>query len=123
VADLVSWRVIERGWSVVDAEGNEIGKIDKIVGDVDDDIFDGLAVGDGGTVLTRARYVPCERVAEIREGLVMLDLRPGEATQLEPYLDPVVRPLSELADEQPTPANEPSGGIGELLRVLFGRRP
>jgi hypothetical protein len=27
VADLVSWRVIERGWSVVDAEGNEIAPV------------------------------------------------------------------------------------------------
>jgi hypothetical protein len=97
MADLVSWRVIERGWSVVDAEENEIGKVDQITGDLESDIFDGLTVGDGGTVLTRARYVPSERVREIREGTIYLDLTPAEAAELEPYVEPVEKPLTDLA--------------------------
>ena len=122
MADLVSWRVIEQGWNVVDAEGNEVGKIDRIVGDVEHDIFDGLTFGDGGTVLTRARYVPCEHVAEIREGLVTLDLGPADAAQLQPYVEPVVQPLSELAperDPRDTAGRTPRGG---LLGILLGRR-
>jgi len=120
VADLVSWRVIERGWSVVDAEGNEIGKVDQITGDVEHDIFDGLTVGDGGTVLTRPKYVPSEHVAEVREGLIALDLSPQEAAQLEPYTAPVEKPLADLA---PAPEQRPRGGRGSgLLRILFGRR-
>ena len=74
MADRVSWRVIEQGWSVVDAEGNEIGKVDQITGDVEEDIFDGLTIGDGGTVLSRPKYVPSEQVGEIREGLVALTI-------------------------------------------------
>ena len=34
VADPVSWKVIERGWHVFDADGNEVGKVDEITGDV-----------------------------------------------------------------------------------------
>ena len=43
VADLdpVSWMVIEHGWSVVDAEGDEVGRIDEVLGDEDADIFNG----------------------------------------------------------------------------------
>jgi hypothetical protein len=126
VADLVSWRVIERGWSVVDAEGNEIGKVDQITGDVEHDIFDGLTIGDGGTVLTRTKYVPSERVGEIREGLIALDLSPQEASELEPYTAPVAKQLADLA---PAPEQDPRGrrsggpfGGGGLLRILFGRR-
>lgn len=127
MADLVSWRVIERGWSVVDAEGNEVGKVDQITGDVEHDIFDGLTIGDGGTVLTRAKYVPSERVAEIREGLISLDLSPAEAAQLEPYTEHVEKPLADLAPapQQPRRGGGPfggGGGGGGLMRILFGRR-
>lgn len=123
MADLVSWRVIERGWSVVDAEGNEIGKVDQITGDVEQDIFDGLTIGDGGTVLTRPKYVPSENVAEVREGLIALDLSPQDAAQLEPYTEHVERPLADLAPapEQARRRGGPLGG-GGLLRILFGRR-
>lgn len=126
MADLVSWRVIERGWSVVDAEGNEIGKIDQITGDVEHDIFDGLTIGDGGTVLTRPKYVPAERVAEVRVGLITLDLSPQEAAQLEPYREHIEKPLADLA---PAPERGAGGrrgggpfGGGGLMRILFGRR-
>ena len=117
MADLVSWRVIERGWSVVDAEGNEIGKVDQITGDVEQDIFDGLTIGDGGTVLSRPKYVPSEHVAEIREGLISLDLSPEDAARLERYTEHVEKPLADLA---PAPGRSPRGG--GLLRMLFGRR-
>ena len=32
--DPVSWMVIEQGWSVVDSEGDEVGRIDEVLGDV-----------------------------------------------------------------------------------------
>ena len=117
MADLVSWRVIERGWSVVDSEGTEVGKVDQITGDVEQDIFDGLTIGDGGTVLTRPKYVPAERIVEIREGLISLDLAPGEAAQLEAYTEHVEKPLADLA-----PAPEQPRRGGGLFGNLFGRR-
>lgn len=121
MADVVSWRVIEHGWSVVDAEGNEVGKVDQITGDVEQDIFDGLTIGDGGTVLSRPRYVPSERVTEIRVGLVSLDLTPEEASQLPPYTEHVEKKLADLAPEPDVQPGGPRRG-GGLMRILFGRR-
>jgi sporulation protein YlmC with PRC-barrel domain len=121
MADRVSWRVIEQGWSVVDAEGNEIGKVDQITGDVEEDIFDGLTIGDGGTVLSRPKYVPSEQVGEIREGLIALTISPEEASKLEPYTAPVEKPLADLAPE-PDQRSQQQGRGGGLLGQIFGRR-
>ena len=129
--DPVAWRVIEQGWSVVDADGNEVGKVDQVTGDVNADIFDGITVGDGGTVLTRARYVPSEQIAHIYRGEIVLALSAEEAANLEPYHAPVSKPLVELAQEaeQPSPGvPDPLGTnwnrrVGGLLTALFGRRP
>lgn len=62
--DPVSWLMIEPGWTVVDAHGKKVGKVDDVLGDEQIDIFHGLLVG-GETILA-------ERVAEIREGEVTL---------------------------------------------------
>lgn len=116
--DPVAWRVIEQGWSVFDADGNEIGKVDQVTGDVEADIFDGIAVGDGGRVLTRSRYVPAEHVSQIRRGEIVLDLSAEDAARLEPYSAPVSEPLADLL-----PEDERGGkGGGSLLGRLFGRR-
>jgi hypothetical protein len=72
----VSWLVIEPGWSVVGADGSEVGKVEEIVGDTGKDIFNGLSVSTG--LLGRPKYVPAERVSRITEGSVELDL-PAEA--------------------------------------------
>jgi len=119
----VAWRVIERGWRVLDADGNEIGVVNSIVGDVDADIFDGLAVGDGGAVLTRSRYVPAEHVAEIRRGEIALDLSPEEAARLEPYAEPVSEPLADLEPQAEEARSEKMSWSQRLGLKLLGRRP
>jgi hypothetical protein len=63
--DRVSWLMVERGWTVVNAHGEKIGKVDEVLGDEQIDIFHGLLVG-GEEILA-------ERVAEIREGEIRLD--------------------------------------------------
>ena len=62
--DPVSWLMVERGWTVVDAHGEKVGKVDEVLGDEQIDIFHGLLV-DGHEILA-------ERVAEIYEGEVRL---------------------------------------------------
>ena len=114
--DPVAWRVIERGWSVLDAAGNEIGKVDQITGDVEADIFDGITVGDGGTVLTRPKYVPSEHVASITRGEIVLDLTPEEVAKLAPYQELTSEPLASLKAD-------PEQASGGLFERLFGRRP
>ncbi len=74
--DPVSWMMIEQGWSVVDADGDDVGRIDEVLGDEDADIFNGLQVLTG--VLGTPKYVPAERVGEIVEGRVQLDLKKDE---------------------------------------------
>ena len=44
MSNRVSWFVIEPGWQVVDTDGREIGKVEEVVGDTGEDIFNGLAV-------------------------------------------------------------------------------
>lgn len=62
--DPVSWFLVEPGWTVVDASGARVGKVDEVLGDEQTDIFHGLVV-DGDEILA-------ERVAEIREGKIRL---------------------------------------------------
>jgi hypothetical protein len=90
VADPVSWLVIEPRWKVVAADGAEVGKVEEVVGDTGEDIFNGLAISTG--VLGKPKYVPAERVAEIVEGEVHLDL-PAPA-------------LENLDDHDPQPPSE-----------------
>jgi sporulation protein YlmC with PRC-barrel domain len=87
MTDPVSWKVAERGWSVVANDGNEVGKLDQVLGDTEADIFDGLAVG-AGTVLDRPVYVPWEKVGAIEEGTVHLGIDSEEYKQLSPYEPP-----------------------------------
>jgi uncharacterized protein YrrD len=86
VADPVSWLMIERGWKVADADGDEVGKVEETVGDSSADIFNGLTVSVG--LFARGRYVPAEQVASINEGLVHLKLSKAEVEQLPEYSEP-----------------------------------
>jgi hypothetical protein len=68
--------VIERGWAVVDADGTELGRVDEVLGDQEADIFNGLQILAG--VLAKPTYVPAERVGEIVERRVQLELKSDE---------------------------------------------
>ena len=86
MADPVAWKVVERGWAVAASDGNEVGKVNEVLGDPEADIFDGLAVG-AGAVLDRPRYVPSEKVGAIEEGTVHLTIDAEAYAVLEPYAD------------------------------------
>jgi hypothetical protein len=75
--------VVEPGWGVVDSAGESVGKIDEVLGDKNRDIFDGLAVSTG--LVGKPKYVPAERVGEIQEGRVQLEMTADEVERLEPY--------------------------------------
>ncbi len=62
--DPVSWLMVERGWTVVSAQGEKLGKVQEVLGDEQVNIFHGLLVG-GEEILA-------ERVGEIREGEIRL---------------------------------------------------
>jgi hypothetical protein len=81
--DPVSWFLIEPGWKVVDVDGDEAGRVAEVLGDTEADIFDGLSVA--LAVYSVPRYVPSERVTNIVEGFVQVDLTTRELDDLDPY--------------------------------------
>lgn len=83
MADPVSWKVVEPGWSVVASDDEHVGKVDQVLGDPEADIFDGLAVGGG--LLSKPTYVPGEQVGPIEEGVVTLAIDSEAFARLDPY--------------------------------------
>jgi uncharacterized protein YrrD len=81
--DPVSWLVIEPGWKVVGADGQELGKVEEIVGDTGKDIFNGLSITTG--VLSKPKYLPAERVRLITDGSVVVDLSEEGVERLEEH--------------------------------------
>ena len=86
MADPVSWLVVEPGWAVVGSDGAEIGKVEEVIGDSGEDIFNGLAVS--SSLLGKPKYVPAERVTGIVEGEIRLDLPAEEIEQLGDHEQP-----------------------------------
>jgi hypothetical protein len=62
--DPVAWVMIERGWKVLDANGEKAGKVDEVLSDEQTDIFHGLIVN--------GKEIDADRIAEIREGVIRL---------------------------------------------------
>ena len=90
MTDPVSWLMIEPGWKVRGRDGKDIGKVVEVVGDSDEDIFNGLAISIG--LFSKARYAPAELVSEIVEGVLRLDLDSSAARSLQEFERP---PASE----------------------------
>jgi hypothetical protein len=101
----VSWKVIESGTPVIDSDGEEAASVSRGAGDVDADVFTGLAVKSG--VLGPERFVPSEQVTGIWPSRVQLALTRDELESLPAYEGgPVVR----IEPESPG-----------FFRRLFGR--
>ena len=85
-SDPVSWFMIEPGWTVVDAEGDEVGRVEDVIGDSKADIFNGLSVTTG--LLGGPRYVPAESVGVITEGRIHLHLSRKQVHKLDKHEQP-----------------------------------
>jgi hypothetical protein len=83
MSDPVAWLLVERGWEVVSSDGQKVGTVDEVLGDENADIFDGLAVAPG--LIKKPKYVPAERVGEIVDGRVALELTKAEFDALDDY--------------------------------------
>lgn len=86
MADPVSWLLIRPGWRVEAADGSDAGRVDKVTGDSNADIFNGLVI----TVHRRGgrRYVAAEQVAEIADQTVRLTLDDAGIEQLPAFTEP-----------------------------------
>jgi hypothetical protein len=96
VSDPVAWLMIEPGWKVVDASGEDVGSVDEVVGDSSDDIFNGLSIST--SLLGRPRYVPSEQVGSITEGRVALRISKDRLQYLNEYEEPAT--TAEILPEE-----------------------
>jgi PRC-barrel domain len=77
----VSWMAIHQDARVIDRDGNDIGRVEAVLGDDEDDIFHGLALdlkGWGGHV-----ELPADRIQRITTDRIYTDLGPNEGDSLE----------------------------------------
>lgn len=100
MADPVSWFLIEPGWRVDDAAGDEVGRVLEVSGDSNSDIFDGLAIA--LSALDKPLYVPSEQVGVIVDGRVRLQLDRAAIQQLAEYKEPPVE--EEIESEKASAA-------------------
>jgi len=113
----VSWKVIEHGWAVRSSDGEEIGVVFLVVGDENEDIFDGVAITHhkGFAVHNYAdppHYVEASQVASIDDsGEITLAITAEEARSL-PVHDPPTS--AEIVPEDASLADRLRTGIEHL---------
>ena len=73
-----SYLALEAGAPVYACDGEEVGKVERVLADEGEDIFDGLVVAGPG----EPRYVEGEQVEEIFERGVLLKLDAAAAGEL-----------------------------------------
>ena len=104
----VSWKAIEARARVFSADGQDVGRVARVVGDPDADIFTGLAVDI--ELLGRDRFLPSEKIAAIWPDRVELAISAAEVERLPEH------------EETPTVEWRPGrGGLRSALRRFLGR--
>jgi hypothetical protein len=96
--------MIRPGWKVYSADGAEVGAVDEVTGDENEDIFDGLAVAT--SALGKPKYVPAESITTITEGRVDLSLTSADFAGTSEFLEPATSAEIEPDDHR---------GIGESI--------
>jgi hypothetical protein len=103
----VAWKAIEEGADVVATDGEVHGRVSRVVGDSNADVFTGLAITT--SAFGGERFVEAERVRGIWSRRVEVDLAPEAFADLPPH------------EEVPSVRVRPGGG-GFFAR-LFRRGP
>jgi hypothetical protein len=93
----VSWLVIEPGWTVVAADGSDVGYVQEVIGDDTEDVFDGLAIST--SLFEDLKYVPSEKVGRIFDGRIELLVASNDVSQLGAFLEPP--PSLEIDSSKP----------------------
>ena len=91
MAEPTSWLMVEPGYPVAAPDGEEIGKVEEVLGDNEADIFDGLTVATG--VVGKPKYVPSELVASIDTDAVRLTIGRDDVARLDEYTPPAADAL------------------------------
>ncbi|MDP9189617.1 MAG: PRC-barrel domain-containing protein [Actinomycetota bacterium] len=95
-----SYLVLEQGVPVYSCDGEELGKVEHVLRDPDENIFDGLVL-DTSVLPGGHRFVDAEQVEEIFERGVLLKLDRAAADGLrEPSANPAVLEADPADAEQ-----------------------
>jgi uncharacterized protein YrrD len=88
--DPVSYRVLERGTPVYSSDEQEIGKVARVLAAEDEDVFDGIVIGEH-LFGEEHRFADADEVASIYERAVVLTLDRAACAQLpKPSANPAV---------------------------------
>ncbi len=100
----VHYSAVERGTPIFSSDGVEVGRVDSVLDNYDEHIFDGIVMRtDAGEL----RFVDAPEVARTAERAVTLTISAAEAGELPP-------------PEQNPPSFKPNVGGGRLSRLLGG---
>jgi hypothetical protein len=100
----VHYTAVERGTPVLGSDGTEIGKVEQVLDNYDEHIFDGIVVE---TASGDLRFVDAPEVARTAERAITLTITSAEAADLP-------------APEQGAPSFRPDVGGGRVSRMLRG---
>src|SRR5215210_3910095 len=85
-----SYLALEPGLPVLSSDGEQLGKVEHVLADLDSDIFDGIVL-DTSVLPGGHRFADATQVGEIYERGVVLELDATEAQRLpEPSANPAV---------------------------------
>ena len=108
-----SYLVIGDGMPVFSSDGEELGKVEHVLADPDEDIFDGLVIdtklGPGGH-----RFVDAPQVSSIHERGVVVDL---PASDVDTLPEPTANPATVEAGPEDTVPDD----LGDKLRRAWDR--
>ena len=95
-----SYLTLNEGCSVISSDGEEVGKIQHVLADEEEDVFDGLVIdtqlGPGGLL-----FVDAPQVKECRERAVMLSVPAAEIEKLpKPAPSPAVMESHGVEDSE-----------------------
>ena len=90
LGERISYQVVARGTPVYSADGDEIGKVAHVLAAEDEDVFDGIVIGEH-VWGNEHRFADADDVGEIYERGVMLKLQRSACEQLPtPSANPAV---------------------------------
>ena len=81
--NVVSWRMIASGMPVIASDGTQVGRVTHVLGDPEEDIFDG--VGFQHDRSASPRMASASVVERITDRAVYLSVSAAEAEQCAPY--------------------------------------
>ena len=90
LGERVSYKVVARGTPVYSADGDEIGKVTHVLAAEDEDVFDGIVIGEHRWGHDH-RFADADDIGEIYERGVVLKLEGAACEQLpKPSANPAV---------------------------------